>query len=238
MNSKNLSIILVSTCLLLSAIYGEPYSIASPLEIKVGDGLRVKKHIKTFKDIRDVNLVKQTLDYSCGAASLATVLTYGLGDKVSEEDILKNILDALPKDEETLRKKQGFSLLDLKGAAESRGYKAQGFRLSPEYLSKLHGPVIVFIRPKDYKHFAVLKGVRYDRVYLADPSLGNVRMPVYKFLDMWLDENGKGIIFVVERKDSYWAEDYPLKLQVDGLPRPEILSIRQMLEIGNSHLLR
>lgn len=224
--------------LLILTICGETSIFAATLEIQVGNDVRVEKHIKTFKDIRDENIVKQAFDYSCGAAALATVLTYGLGDKVSEIDILKDILDALPKDEEALRKKQGFSLLDLKGVSQARGYKAQGFRLSPEYLSKLHGPVIVFIKPRGYEHFAVFKGVQYDRVYLADPSLGNVRMPMYKFLDMWLDANGKGIIFAVERKDSQWKEDYPLKLHVDGLPRPEILSIRQMLETGNPHLPR
>ena len=46
---------------------------------------------------------------------------------------------------------------------------------------------------------AVLTG---DRVYLADPSRGNIRMPAYRFLDSWLGDNGKGIIFVVEPQDG------------------------------------
>lgn len=227
----------IGTVIIILLFVSPALSSATDASVNI-DSTRINISLKSVKELRDQGIVKQAFDYSCGAAALATVLTYGLGDKVSEIDILKDILDALPKDEEFLRKKQGFSLLDLKGAAEARGYKAQGFRLLPEYLSKLHGPVIVFIRPKGYRHFAVLKGIRNDRIYLADPSLGNVRMPVYKFLDMWLDENDKGIIFVVERKDSQLAEDYPLKLHVDGLPRPEILSVRQMLEVGNPYLPR
>ncbi len=117
--------------------------------------------------------------------------------------------------------------------AQARGYKAQGFRLEPQNLSKLSGPVIVFIEPRGYKHFAVLRGVRGDRVYLADPSRGNIRMPAYRFLDSWLGDKGKGIIFVVEPKEGLPEGDTPLSLATEGLPQPEIMSAREMLAVGN-----
>lgn len=60
------------------------------------------------------------------------------------------------EDQEALREKEGFSLLDLQRVAQRRGHKAQGFRLAPEFLPKLQGPVIAFIRPRGYEHFAVL----------------------------------------------------------------------------------
>src|SRR5207302_1409027 len=82
---------------------------------------------------------------------------------------------------------------------QTRGHKAQGFRLHYDQLAKLSRPVIVFVKPGGYAHFAVLKGVQGDRVYVADPSLGNVRMPLYRFVDMWADESGRGVIFAVER---------------------------------------
>jgi ABC-type bacteriocin/lantibiotic exporter with double-glycine peptidase domain len=96
--------------------------------------------------------------------------------------------------------------------------------------------VIVFIEPRGYKHFAVLRGVRGDRVYLADPSRGNIRMPAYSFLNSWLGDNGKGIIFVVEPKDGLPDHDYPLSLPADGLPQPEIMTAREMLAVGNPFL--
>ena len=204
--------------------------------IDIGDGNRVTVPLQSLKDLRDQNLVKQTYDYSCGAAALATLLTYGLGDTVTEPEILLSVLTLLSKDEETLRKKQGLSLLDLQQVAHTRGHKAQGFRLAPEYLPQLQGPVIVFIRPRGYEHFAVLKGIRGDRVYLADPSLGNVRMAVTKFLDMWLDEKGQGIIFVVERHDGTRMENSPLKPPMQGWPQPEMLTARQLLEVGNRYV--
>ncbi len=186
-----------------------------------------------MKDLRDKDLVKQRLDFSCGAAALATILRYGFGDEVTEREILKELFDLLSEDEEGLRRKEGFSLLDLQRVAQARGYKAQGFRLAPEYLAKLGGPVIVFIEPRGYKHFAVLRGVRGDRVYLADPSRGNIRMPAYRFLEHWLGDGGKGIIFVIEPKDGLPEGKNALSLPADGMPQPEIMTAREMLAVGN-----
>ncbi len=204
--------------------------------IGIGSGIRVNVPLKSMKDLRDKDLVKQRLDYSCGAAALATILRYGFGDEVKERDILIELFDLLSEDEEGLRRKEGFSLLDLQHVAQARGYKAQGFRLAPQYLPKLGGPVIVFIEPRGYKHFAVLRGVRGDRVYLADPSRGNIRMPAYRFLEGWLGEEGKGIVFVIEPKDGLPEGEFPLSLPADGLPQPEIMTAREMLAIGNPFL--
>lgn len=200
----------------------------------IGQGNRVFVPLKSLKALRDENLIRQAFDYSCGAAAFATLLTYGLGDQVTEQEILLQAFQALSKDEETLRKKEGLSLLDLQKIAHVRGHKAQGFRLKPAFLAKLQGPVIVFIKPRGYEHFAVLKGIRGDRVYLADPSLGNVRMPMYKFIHMWLGDQGKGIIFIVERIDGTWPADYALQIPPIGMLQPEVLSARQLLEVGTS----
>ncbi len=204
--------------------------------INVGSGIRIEVPLKSMKDLRDQRLVKQRFDYSCGAAALATILRYGFGDEVTERDILTELFDLLPEDEEGLRRKEGFSLLDLQHVAQARGYKAQGFRLEPQHLAKLGGPVIVFIEPRGYKHFAVLRGVKGDRVYLADPSRGNIRMPAYRFLEGWLGEEGKGIIFVIEPKDGLPEGEFPLSLPIGGLSQPEIMTAREMLAIGNPFL--
>ncbi len=204
--------------------------------IGIGSGTRVNVPVKSMKDLRDKDLVKQRLDYSCGAAALATILRYGFGDEVTEREILIDLFDLLSEDEKGLRRKEGFSLLDLQQVARARGYKAQGFRLAPEYLPKLGGPVIVFIEPRGYKHFAVFRGVKGDRIYLADPSRGNIRMPAYRFLDIWLGESGTGIIFVIEPKDGLPDGDAPLSVPVDGLPQPEIMTAGEMLAVGSPYL--
>jgi predicted double-glycine peptidase len=221
---------IVAAFVLLSGAPGHAANIG------IGSGTRVNVPVKSMKDLRDKDLVKQRLDYSCGAAALATILRYGFGDEVTEREILIDLFDLLSEDEKGLRRKEGFSLLDLQQVAQARGYKAQGFKLAPEYLPKLGGPVIVFIEPRGYKHFAVLRGAKGDRIYLADPSRGNVRMPAYRFLDAWIGESGKGIIFVIEPKDGLPEHDTPLSVPVDGLPQPEIMTAREMLAVGSPYL--
>ena len=226
----------IPTCLVVAIgliLLGQPTQAAS---IRIGPGARIDVPLRSLKDLRDENLVKQRFDYSCGAAALATILRYGFGDEVTERDILKDLFDLLSEDEKGLRREQGFSLLDLQRVAQARGYKAQGFRLAPEHLPKLGGPVIVFIEPRGYKHFVVLRGTRGDRVYLGDPSRGNIRMPAYRFLDSWLGENGTGIIFVVEPPDGLPDDEFPLRAPADGLPQPEILTARELLAVGNLFL--
>lgn len=208
-------------------------------QIGIGSaGLRVDRPPRSMKDLRDQAVVKQRFDFSCGAAALATLIRYGFGQDVTEAQILEGLFD-LPSDaEKAARERTGFSLLDLQRVARARGYNADGFRLEPAQLPRLAGPAIVFIEPRGYKHFAVIRGVRGDRVHLADPSRGNVRMPLYAFLDSWLQDDGRGIVFVVEPKTG--LPDTPMALSLatsTGQPeslRPEVMSVREMLAVGST----
>jgi len=204
---------------------------ANAVEIDIGNGLRIRKPVQSMKDLRDRDLVRQAFDYSCGAAALATLLTYGLHDPVSEREILVSTFKRLSEDEEALRRKTGLSLLDMQYFVQERGHSAQGFRIAPAALSRLGGPVIVFFRPGGYEHFAVLRGIRAGRVFLADPSRGNVSLPVWAFLESWVDDSGQGIIFVAERADGVPVR-WPLP---DGTyPESGILTIRQLLDLGHT----
>jgi predicted double-glycine peptidase len=198
----------------------------------VAGSARLQVRVTSLRAMRDAGVVKQRYDYSCGAASLATLLTYGLNDPVGEEGLLRALLDPLSPDQIRALQQNGLSLFDLQRLARERGHDAQGFRLAGSQLARLPYPVIVFIKPRGYRHFAVLKGVRGGRAWLADPTLGNVRMPLYRFLDMWADESGKGVIFAVERPDASWPERFALELRAGISPPLETLSAARMIEIG------
>ena len=198
-----------------------------------GSGLRVDRPLQSLKDLRDQNLVKQRFDYSCGAAALATLLRYGFGDDVTERQILTDLFNQLSDEQKRTARSVGFSLLDLQRVAQTRGYAAEGFKLEPGQLPKLGGPVIVFIEPRGYKHFAVLRGIRGDRVYLADPSRGNIRMPIHTFLASWLQDDGQGIIFALEPKTGPPSPDVSdaLTRTLAQAGQPEIIAAREMLMI-------
>jgi uncharacterized protein len=201
-------------------------------QIDIGSGLRVDAPARSMKDLRDQNVVKQRYDFSCGAAALATILHYGFGDSVTERELLEQLFDLLSAEEQEVARGTGFSLLHLQRVAQARGYNAQGFRLAPEQLAMLGGPVLVYIEPRGYAHFAVLRGVRGDRVHLADPSRGNIRMPMYQFLDSWLQDEGTGIIFAVEPTTGLPDEPSPLPLANEGVAQPEIVTAQEMLAVG------
>jgi uncharacterized protein len=206
----------------------------SSAQISIGSGLRADRPSSSIKDLRDQNVVKQRSDFSCGAAALATLLRYGFGENVTEREILVQLFDLLTEEEKKATRTTGFSLLHLQRVAQARGYNAEGFRLDPDQLANLGGPVIVFIEPRGYKHFAVLRGTRGDRVYLADPSRGNIRMPQYSFLKDWRQDDNKGIIFVVEPRAGLPGGKMPLTLAKEGLSQPEIMTARELLAVRSS----
>jgi predicted double-glycine peptidase len=54
-----------------------------------------------------------------------------------------------------------------------------------------------------YNHFVVFRGVRGDRVLLADSAWGNRTMLVDEFMQSWIDYPSLGRVgFVVQRRDG------------------------------------
>jgi uncharacterized protein len=188
-------------------------------------GSSIRRH--TLKELRDQYIVKQQLDYSCGAAALATLMTYYFGDETSERELLELLTAQLPRDELKLKEKQGFSLLDLKKVAQAKGYRAAGFKLTIEQLKQLAAPVLVFVEPRGYKHFAILRGVDRGRVFLADPSRGNLRMSISRFLREW-----HGIIFVLGRAGEEELTTYSLALSRPDYIQPELLRVSRISDLG------
>jgi len=220
--------------LLFNAVFSFPLHSESIVR-NVGRGTN-QVRVRSAKEIRDQNVVKQSYESTCGAASLATIFTYFINDKTSETDVLKIIGNFLTEKQKV--EKEDLSFEDLSKVVQLKGYKPIGGWVKPENLPRLHGPVIVYVKPQGKDHFSVLKGIRGNRVYLADPSLGNVQMPVYRFLDMWpLNKQGEGRILMVDRTDGKLPKDYPLKLKV-GVDRleAEAISVRQMRETTNPYV--
>jgi len=195
------------------------------LPVRVGT-IRAEKMILTWKDLRDRNVVLQSFDYSCGAGALATLLRYYFGEDVSEEEILLRILAPLGPEEISAREKNGLSLLDLKLCAERLGYQAVAAKLTYAALSQLKGPILIHLERDNYRHFAVLKGVRGDRVYLADPSRGNVRISLNRFAEEWT-----GAALILGKQGFGLPQDYPLALDEQQPVQNEVLPARRSLYV-------
>jgi predicted double-glycine peptidase len=173
------------------------------MNISVGSSFgktTLRPKVKPFSAFRDRNIIMQGLDYSCGAASVATIFNYYLGENVSEE----NVIDVMFKvgDVGKIIERKGFSLLDIKKFAESMGYKAAGYRTDVEGLITLNRPSIVPIVIRDYKHFVVFKGVAEGRVFLADPAFGNTTLLIREFEKIWVENAA----LVTEPQDGKYVD--------------------------------
>lgn len=165
---------------------------------------RIRIPIQSWKTLRDARIVKQDLDYSCSAASLATLLNEFYGQSVTEEALLKAM------DKGDLRA----SFEDMQKALPQFGFKAQGFAASYEQLMRLKAPVVVYLKHRKDDHFSVLRGIDENTVWLADPSLGNRTYSKAQFLEMWQTRGDKDnaelagkFLAVLPNKESISAGD-------------------------------
>jgi len=182
---------LVSLLALVLALFIAATSDASDIRfnnIFPGAGI-VNKNVVSMREQRYVNIVKQNTDFSCGAAALATILKYAYGKDVGEEDVLRGLLKV--SDPEVVRRK-GFSLLDIKRYTKSVGMRGRGYKVKASTLKRIKIPTIVLINIRGYKHFVVFQTIRDNKVYLADPALGNKIIPFEEFLKIW-----NGVVFAV-----------------------------------------
>lgn len=185
----------------------------------------MSRDVKPLQVIKKENVVTQTLDFSCGAAGLSTLFNYYLNDPIPEDQIIAAMLQHVPL--EKVQARHGFSLLDLKSFAQGMGYEVTGYQMDMDYLRELNKPLLVPIKYRNYRHFVVVRGVRGDRVFIADPAAGNMTMKLEQFQNIWL--NGIGLLIdhpedqhrpltrLTLKEDDLMFVDYKLMTRVSNL---------------------
>lgn len=162
-----------------------PFILAANLPL--GDHLpalgSLNKPVQSMLERRYVNIERQRTDFSCGAAAVATILRYAYGQATNEQWVLDGMM-AMADPEKV--KRYGFSMLDMKEYLQMLGMRARGYRVNDDKLRKVRVPTIVLLNIRGYEHFAVLRAIdKQDRVYLADPALGNRIIPFKEFKESW-----------------------------------------------------
>jgi predicted double-glycine peptidase len=186
------------------------------------------KPLRNWKSLRDDRVVKQQLDYSCGAAALATILREHFGKNVSEQDVLIKI-----------NQMYAASLADMQRILPEYGLKGVGLSLGFEQLQKLRAPAVVYLRHEGQDHFSVIRGISTDMVWLADPSWGNRKLSHHIFRGMFeteADKPGQGRILVIapaSKSEKITASDFfeppkqSLDLIADSLSLHKLCSVRR-----------
>lgn len=145
--------------------------------------------VKSYKDQSFKEVVQQQYDFSCGAAAVATLLTYHYSLPTNEEEVFSVMYN---RGDQARIQREGFSLLDMKAFLESRGFRADGYRIGLDKLTEAKVPAIVLTNTNGYLHFVVVKGVTGDKVLVADPAQGNKILPRDQFEATW-----NGLLFVI-----------------------------------------
>ncbi len=198
--------------------------LAAEVTVYLPNGQRITRQVKSLKEARFNSIVPQKYDVSCGAASLATLLKYYYGKDVTEEEIIKEMLELGDKEK---IKREGFSLLEMKRYAEKRGYVAAGYKITADKLEKLKVPAITLLNVRGYAHFVVLKGVSEGKAFIADPAFGNKSMELADFDKAW-----NKVIFVVLSNSQNGRNEFT-KDETVKAPKNEV---RRILDIGTRNI--
>lgn len=167
----------------------------------IGAGGYFSIGVTSLKEARFRKVIQQQYDFSCGAAALATLLSYHYDTPITEREAVIAMYEV--GDQEKIRN-EGFSLFDIKGFLGSRGFRSNGYRATLDKLQEVGLPAIVLINTRGYLHFVVIKGVTSNEVLVGDPALGMKTHPRDEFQAIWAN----GILFVVEDKLEVGQEHF------------------------------
>jgi len=196
------------------------------------NGALYTTQVESMRDARFRHLVRQRTDYSCGAASLATILRYAYNLDADEDTVIEGMLAV---SDPVVVRERGFSLLDIKRYVESLGMRGRGYRVDEARLRSLRVPSLVLMDVRGFRHFVVLKQVRGELVEVGDPILGNRVLPLAEFMQAWPSR----AVFVVIGTDF---DRNTVLLQPSTRPSARALYARQgpltdaeLLDFGFTH---
>ncbi|MBH38522.1 hypothetical protein CL658_05760 [bacterium] len=157
--------------------------------------LIAEKTVESWQSLKFKGTVQQKEDYTCGLASLATLINLYNGkvtegelidiigkNKITEQDIKKL---STKIDMKHFVEDNTITLLDLSMAATYYNFSSTGIKAPFNTLKNLKVPVIIHLKTKKLDHFSVLVGYSDAYIQLLDPSWGNITLTHSKFKKMY-----------------------------------------------------
>ncbi len=151
-----------------------PAEETDDIDIDLGDSNNEMDALKDFTAV-----VRQSTDYTCGPAALATLLTQ-LGSDTTEQQILDTIM------QENIDHGKGVSMLTLKNSATALNQKVYAKTWTAEqvlsYIEVTGDPVLIHDeKPNVGGHFSVIKSYDGTLVEISDTEAGNIKYNVESF---------------------------------------------------------
>ncbi len=170
----------LSFCLVMS-LQAMPLQAGVAITLNGGFG-SVTVPARSHQEMRWDGVIPQQYDYSCGAAAVATLLSYHYGRPTTEAEVFESMIHA---GEVEHIKEHGFSMLDMKRYLDAQGMQSDGFRVELDDLARIGVPAITLINTGGYRHFVVIKGMDRGNVLVGDPAVGTVAVPKAHFESIW-----------------------------------------------------
>ena len=102
--------------------------------------------------------------------------------------------------------KEGVNLFGISEAAESIGFRTQAVRL--DYHSLVSQAFLPCILHWDQNHFVILYKVKRNKLYIADPSIGIIKLSSREFISRWMTDTkknkDKGIALLLEPTPAFY----------------------------------
>lgn len=154
---------------------------------------------KSWWEMRTEMVEKQQTDFSCGLASLATILFHFYKLEVTEAELLQR-----------LQKSGATSFADLSKLGEIYGFKSKGFTVTYDDMLNLKVPVIIHLSMGQWNHFVVLRGISAQGVWISDPIRRNYYLTRSQLQENWNSTGGKStrILVILPRTSIPTTESF------------------------------
>lgn len=165
------------------------------------NALQAEFILKSYQEIKNQQVIRQSYEESCGAAGLATLLNLISNTKFDELEILKTMSQSELNTDMV-------SFADLGEAVRNLGFSSNAYLISRELLDKFIGiPLLVKIEDDPrYPHFVVIINHYGSYLQVLDPSFGGYISSKRQFFSIW-DKNGYGgyvlVVALPKKLDSF-----------------------------------
>ena len=151
--------------------------------------------VKSYQELKNQRVIRQTYEESCGASALATLINLIDDKHFSELDLLK-----------TMSQKELYtdmvSFADLNEAVKQLNYESKPYQINKKLLDELTNiPLLVKIEEDPrYPHFVVIINHKGDFLQVLDPSHGEYISSKAEFYSVWDRYNKGGYALIIAPK--------------------------------------
>jgi uncharacterized protein len=143
-------------------------------------------NVKSYNSIKNDSVVRQYRDYSCGLASLQTIVLLKTGLYTDESCLINRLLE--DRELKNIPKHRGLSLSEISEILSYYGIQSGGISTDKINLKKILNKgllTVLLLKSADLNHFVVVYDYDYRYFYVKDPSLGNRRIENRILSQIW-----------------------------------------------------